>query len=75
MDNSTILSIILNGALGVAVYFMQIAHTQTKETLQHLREDVEHVKEKYFKKEDFRDFKQELWNRLDKMEEKLSQNK
>jgi septation ring formation regulator EzrA len=75
MDNSTILSIILNGALGVAVYFMKIAHTQTKETLQHLREDVEHVKEKYFKKEDFRDFKQELWNRLDKMEEKLSQNK
>ncbi len=29
---------------------------------------IEHIKETYFKKEDFKEFKQELWTRMDKME-------
>lgn len=31
------------------------------------------VKEKYYKKEDFLEFKRELWSRLDKMEEDFKQ--
>ena len=29
---------------------------------------IEQIKETYFKKEDFKEFKQELWTRMDKME-------
>lgn len=59
----------------MAIYFMQQAQNTTKEKLVELRDDVEHVKDKYFKKEDFRDFKQELWSRLDKMEESIKGSK
>lgn len=31
--------------------------------------DIDNVKDKYFKKEDFTDFKKELWQRLDRFEQ------
>ena len=40
---------------------------QTKR-LDSLDSEIKHIKDEYNKKEDFREFKQELWARLDKME-------
>jgi hypothetical protein len=39
-----------------------------RDRLAKVEDDVGKVKDTYFKKEDFREFKDELWTRLDKME-------
>ena len=36
--------------------------------LDSLDAEIKSIKDEYFKKEDFREFKQELWARLDRME-------
>ncbi len=36
--------------------------------LESLDSEMKHVKDEYFKKEDFKEFKYELWTRLDRME-------
>jgi len=66
--NELIISLIINGLLGVAMYFMKQANDTNKEQLNSQRQDIQHIKDTYFKREEFRDFKDELWTRLDKME-------
>jgi uncharacterized membrane protein YraQ (UPF0718 family) len=66
--NELIISLIINGLLGVAMYFMKQSNDNNKEQLNRQREDIQHIKDNYFKREEFRDFKDELWTRLDKME-------
>ena len=68
MNESIILSFIINGLLGVALYFMKQNNDRNKQQLDEQRADINHIKENYFKREEFRDFKDELWIRLDKME-------
>lgn len=68
MTDAYILSFIINGLLAVAMYFMKQAHDTTKEQLKEQRSDITHIKDTYFKKEEFREFKEELWTRFDKME-------
>lgn len=68
MSDIFILSFIINGLLGIAMYFMKMAHDNTREQLKEQRQEIVHIKDTYFKKEDFREFKDELWNRFDKME-------
>lgn len=66
--NELILSLIINGLLGVSMYFMKQNNDHNKQQLDEQRADINHIKENYFKREEFRDFKDELWIRLDKME-------
>jgi hypothetical protein len=66
--NELILSFIINGLLGVSLYFMKQNNDANKKQLEEQRADINHIKENYFKREEFRDFKDELWVRLDKME-------
>ncbi len=66
--NELILSLIINGLLGVSMYFMKQSGDVVKKQLEDHRNDINHIKENYFKREEFRDFKDELWVRLDKME-------
>lgn len=66
--NELILSLIINGLLGVSMYFMKQNGDRNKQQLDEQRVDINHIKENYFKREEFRDFKDELWIRLDKME-------
>ncbi len=66
-----IVSFVLNGLLGVTMYLMKLSHEHTKEELKDLKKSVENVKDTYYKKEDFKEFKEELWNRLDRMESQL----
>lgn len=60
--------VIINLLLGGVVWFMKNLYSETKTELKELKQDVDKVKDTYFKKEDFREFKDELWFRLDKME-------
>jgi len=50
------------------MYFMKQSNDATKDQLAEQRKEINHIKENYFKREEFRDFKDELWIRLDKME-------
>jgi len=69
MENTYVLSFLINGLLGIAMFFMKLHNDQTKEALTNLRADLELVKTTTMKKEDFREFKEELWKRLDRMED------
>jgi len=68
MTDAYVISFIINGLLSIAMYFMKQSHDATKEQLKEQRMDIAHIKDNYFKKEEFREFKEELWNRFDKME-------
>jgi hypothetical protein len=63
-----ILSLIANAVLGLIAWTMKTTLDDVKEQVRANRQDVDHVKDKYFKKEDFQEFKTELWNRLDRFE-------
>jgi hypothetical protein len=72
MENSPfIFSIFINALLGIAMFFMKATHDNTKETITLLRADLELLKSTTIKKEDFKEFKEELWRRLDNMEESM----
>ncbi len=68
-------SLLLKGALFVinlllagVLWFMKQEYQDLKNQLRDHQNDLKQVKEDYFKKEDFREFKKELWDRLDRME-------
>jgi len=67
MDN-LIVSFIFNVLLGVVMFFMKQSNDSMKERVSKLETDVERIKDNTVKKEDFREFKEELWVRFDKME-------
>lgn len=66
--NELIISLVINGLLGVSMYFMKQNGDAVKKQLDDQKDDIKHIKDNYFKREEFRDFKDELWVRLDKME-------
>lgn len=75
MDLATV-TYIINGLLAVALYFLKSAHDDLKQSIEKtntrstaLELELSNVKDKYFKKEDFTEFKKELWARLDRMED------
>jgi len=71
MDNTllTVGLFIINLLLGVAGWTMRSMITDLKLEVAHNRVDIDNVRDKYFKKEDFSDFKKELWSRLDRFEQ------
>lgn len=70
MDSQTIAAggFIINMLLGGVLWFMRESYKDIKERQQKHEEELNKVKDTYFKKEDFREFKEELWTRLDRME-------
>ncbi|HET8688198.1 MAG TPA: hypothetical protein VFM18_16310 [Methanosarcina sp.] len=46
---------------------MKLAHDNLKEELKEHKADIEKIKDSYIKKEDFREFKDELFVRLDEI--------
>lgn len=70
MDPTTIAGagFIINLLLGGVLWFMKQTYSDMKEQLKDTKAELDRVKDTYFKKEDFREFKDELWTRLDKME-------
>lgn len=59
---------VINLLLGGVIWFMKVAYNDLKEQVKEHKQELDRVKDTYFKKEDFKDFKDELWTRLDKME-------
>ena len=70
MDPTTfaLAGVVINLLLGGVVWFMKQAYNDLKDQVKEHKLELDKVKDTYFKKEDFRDFKEELWIRLDKME-------
>jgi hypothetical protein len=70
MDASlvTIGGVVINLLLGGVIWFMKQTYSDLKEQVKEHKTELDKVKDTYFKKEDFREFKDELWTRLDKME-------
>lgn len=64
---------VLNGLLGLVMYFLKATSDSTKLELKELRHSLDTVKDTYFKKEDFREFKEELWRRFDKVEKTIQE--
>lgn len=60
--------VIINLLLGGVLWFMKQSYNDLKDTVKEHKQDLDKVKDTYFKREDFREFKEELWTRLDKME-------
>lgn len=68
MENTQIIEWIIGGLSTMAILFGKMQLDSLRETIKEQKEEIDHIKEAYFKREDFRDFKSELWSRLDKME-------
>lgn len=59
---------LFNVLLGVVMYFLKASNDSLQTRLTKLETQVDHLKDSTVKTTDFRDFKDELWNRFDKME-------
>lgn len=68
-----ILSFIVNGLLGMAMYFMKEANKTVKEDIVELRTKIDMVKDSYIKKEDFQEFKREIFAYMEKIERRLEE--
>lgn len=65
--DSSVASWVINGLLGVVMFFMKMTLSDLKDQLREHKEEINVVKETTTKKEDFQEFKRELWQRLDGM--------
>jgi hypothetical protein len=71
MDTAVIVLIVtflLNGLLGVVMFQMRNSHDTARQEIKDLQLRQQHFQEHYLRREDFREFKQELWDRLDRFE-------
>lgn len=64
---------LFNGVLGIAMWLLKQSYSEVKEQLKQNSQAIDSVKDHYFKKEDFREFKEELWRRFDKLENKVDE--
>lgn len=55
--------------MGVVSYLLKMQIQMQKDQIKELQIDIKEVREKYYKKEDFQEFKKELWARLDRLED------
>lgn len=68
MGTTEIIGWIVSALLGIVMMLMKMQTDSAQKRLENVEKQIDMIKEDYFKKEDFREFKQELWARLDKME-------
>lgn len=63
-----VVSWVLNGLLGLGVYLLKTAHNDIKDELKAHQKEIDSIKDNYLRKEDFKEFRDELWRKLDKIE-------
>lgn len=80
MSLENLVFLALQGLIGIALWMLKTMYSDLKlrikeqEILIKAQQIALHdVRETYFKKEDWKDFRDELWNRLDKMEHVFEQ--
>lgn len=61
-------SFIFNILLGIIMYFLKQNNDVLRERIGKTEDEIVKIKDSTVKKEDFREFKEELWLRFDKME-------
>lgn len=71
--SSEIIGWIVAALGGVALWLAKTWVDSIQIRLRMLDEEVKYIKEVYFKKEEFREFKADLWQRLDRFENALEQ--
>lgn len=67
METASILLLIIQGLMGIVMYFMKIAHDATKDRLNNHSQEISDLREKTLRKEDFREFKEELRGLLNEL--------
>lgn len=63
--DSVAVSWVMNVLMGFIMYLMKISHDSTKEAIKSLQEKQDRFQNDYLKKTDFKEFKEELWDRID----------
>lgn len=71
--SSEIIGWIVAGIGGVAMWLAKTWVDSIQGRLKTLDDEIKYIKEVYFKKEEFREFKADLWLRLDRFEIALEQ--
>jgi hypothetical protein len=66
MDITTVLFIV-NGLTGVIMFFLANTVNSTQAKFRDLEQQQNEIKDRVLYKDDFRDFKSELWERLDQL--------
>jgi uncharacterized membrane-anchored protein YjiN (DUF445 family) len=67
LDNQ-IVEWVVGGLIALVAWLGKMQINSLQKRINDQESKIEHIKETYFKKEDFKEFKQELWTRMDKME-------
>lgn len=65
--DTTIVLFIINGLLGVIMLFMGHGISSNKDKFRDMQQQQNDMRDRAMLKEDFREFKQELWERLDQL--------
>lgn len=66
--NEAFIPYLFNVLLGVIMYFLKASNDTLQMRLTKVEAQYDHLKDSTVKTADFRDFKDELWVRFDKME-------
>lgn len=75
MEHLNLVVWLFNGVMAVALFLLKSNYTDVKETLKNHSDELNKIKMDYLKKEDFREFKEELWKRFDKLEDTIRDKK
>ena len=60
--------VVIQALMGIIIWFLKAAYMDIKLKQKEQDRDLLDIREHYFKKEDWKDFRNELWLRLDRME-------
>lgn len=63
----TVVLFIINGLMGVIMFFQNQAILNNKDKFRELQDQQDTLRDRMMPKEDFREFKKELWERLDQL--------
>ena len=76
----TIVLWIVNGLTAISLFLtrsafmdLKLEQKENRLSIEKTRAEIDHVRETYYKKEDFKEFKEELWRKLDKLEASMEQ--
>lgn len=71
MEQAVVLGWILNALMGIIMWFMKSTLTDLKQQIRDNQHELSIVKDTYFKRIDFLDFKEELFDRLSRDHEAI----
>lgn len=66
MDEASVVLSIITGLMGIVMWFMRQTLADVKQEQKDQLKELNYVKEHYFRRADFLDFKDELFARLDR---------